>query len=97
MGMHYVKTGHLLPVLRGRVEDGDGLPVNLGAIGATSVLFHMRASGGTVRVIDDAQATIVNASQGDIAHAWVAGQTATVGFYESEFEVLVGTWRSARL
>lgn len=60
--------------------------------GASKVMFYLAASSGQVMV--SGQASIVSATQGRVAYAWGAGETATVGVFAAEFEVV---WPASQL
>ena len=85
--MFEIKEGDLLPELTGNaVSKVTGDPLDLAGAG---VRFLMRASGAASPLISaTAAAPIVNASQGELAYVWQAGDTATRGFYEGEFELI---------
>ena len=75
----FIKTGDTSPSLKYQL-----LPT-IDLTGAT-VVFNMR-SGGSV-IISRAPAVIVGSPvSGVVAYDWIAGNTATVGTYEAEFEV----------
>lgn len=98
-----IKRGDLDPPLEGRMVDRDGEIVNVASGGlllASAVYFFMRPSGLATAVIATAQASIVVASDCQVAYPWSAGQTdasgmllGTSAFYEGEFSVL---WKSGR-
>ena len=64
------------------MKDGDDIVVDV--TGAT-VRFHMFDQDKVSKV--DAAASIVNGAAGDVQYLWVAGDTDTAGFFDSEFEV----------
>lgn len=79
-----IKQNDLLPLLEGTVrrEDGNG-PYDLATV--ASVDFFMRASGAAVPLISGV-GTVTNASLGQLAFCWNSGETATIGYYEAEFQ-----------
>ena len=83
--VHQMKRGDLLPVLSGHARDPEtGDPVDL--TGA-SLRFLMRARGAAQLAINATiGATIINATQGQIAYVWQASETNVVSLYEAEFE-----------
>lgn len=54
---------------------------------ATSVVFNMRATNGTVKISRGA-ASISNAAGGEVTYQWGASDTDTPGTYDSEVEVV---------
>lgn len=98
-----IKQFDRLPVLGAYLETSapgqsqDGDPINLhasGPLGAPSqVRFLMRASGAPSPLLT-AAATIVAATAGEVEYHWQAGETATAGYFQGEFEI---TWTASRL
>jgi hypothetical protein len=82
---HKIKTGDLLPPVRGTCLDGNGKPQPL--TGGT-VRFHMFDSRGNVLI--DAPAVVVDALAGKVQYNWQPGQTDVAGIYKCEFEVTFG-------
>lgn len=78
----YIKQNDRRPNLQATLKDGDGDVVSL--TGAT-VVFSMAAAG--VVKVDNAAATLSDASGGVVYYAWAAGDTDTPGVYDGEFEV----------
>ena len=95
-----IKRGDLTPIT-GRIVESDGELVNAasgGLLYASAVYFFMRPSGLATAVISTALASIVVASDNQVAYAWTPGQTdasgmtlGTSAFYEAELSVL---WKS---
>ncbi len=54
---------------------------------ASSAVFNMRTTGGSV-VISRGSATITSAATGVVTYNWGTANTATVGGYEAEIEVI---------
>jgi len=83
------KQNDLEPPVQSTMRNSDGTGIDVS--GATAIYFLMRpVSGGTtVRTA----ATVVSASAGTVKHEWVSGQTATVGSYYQEWEIM---WPSSR-
>lgn len=80
-GVFYIKRGDRAPSLLYRLRP------KVEMTGATGVVFNMRAQGGAV-VINRAQAQIDgDPTQGVLRYDWQAGDTATLGNFEAEFEV----------
>jgi len=78
----FIKRNDTSPIFRAILKDGDDVVVNV--TGAT-VRFHMFDQDMVVKV--DAAATINNGAAGDVQYAWIAADTDTAGFFDSEFEV----------
>jgi len=78
-----IKQNDSSPAMLATLQDagGDAVSVNGG-----SVRFHMRPIGSTQVTIDQA-AVIVTPLSGLVRYNWQAGDTATVGSYQVEFEV----------
>ena len=84
--MFQIKQGDRLPILSGQALGPVGDPIDVAS--APYPRFLMRATGLPSPIISaTAGATITNASQGQIAYLWAAGETATVGLFEGEFEL----------
>lgn len=81
----HIKRGALTPPLRGHLEDAKGVRPSLAG---ASVRFHMRKAGATTPHFAAVGASIVEAANAEVAHAWSAPQTAVAGAYEAEFEVI---------
>ena len=79
----YIKQNDTSPFLLATLKDGNG---NLIDLTAATVRFHMRAVGASSATVDGS-AAIVNEDQGAVKYTWQAGDTATAGIYEAEFEV----------
>ena len=80
-GIFYIKRGDRAPSLLYRLRPKVDLT------GATGVVFNMRAADGSV-IINRALAQIDgDPTQGVLRYDWQAGDTATPGTFESEFEV----------
>lgn len=77
-----IKRRDTSPIYRGILKDGKGDIVNV--TGAT-VRFHMFDQDGVVKV--DAAAVINAGAAGDVQYEWIADDTDTAGFYDTEFEV----------
>jgi len=92
----YIKQGDTSPAILKQFLDASGTKANL--TGAT-VKFSMAMVGGVV-VINKATATVfvgtlpsgtaVTAADGWMRYAWLAGNTATAGEANAEFEVTFG-------
>lgn len=55
---------------------------------ASTVVFNMRQVGGTALKVNRAGALITNAAGGEVTYNWGTADTATVGSYEAEVEVM---------
>lgn len=82
MSTFYIKKRDTSPIFRAILHDGDGVVVDVS--GAT-VRFHMFDQTGVAKV--DAAAVINSGTAGDVQYEWIADDTDTAGFYDSEFEV----------
>ena len=81
---HFVKQGDTVDQIKRRLKDGNGVPANI--TGAT-VAFSMRVKpAGTVKVSLGA-ATIVDAGDGIVQYAQVAGDVDTADVFEAEWKV----------
>lgn len=78
-----IKQNDTSPAILATLKEGDGTLIELS--GAT-VRFHMRKLGSSTVTVD-AAATIYDVDLGQVSYAWQAGDTASVGLYEAEFEV----------
>jgi hypothetical protein len=78
-----LKKGNTLPMIKARLKNPDGSAMNLTG---GSVRFRMRAPGSGVAKVD-AVATIVDAATGQVAYAWVAGDTDAEGMFDAEWPV----------
>lgn len=85
MADYTIKEGDTRPTLRAALYDPNGVAVNLA--GAT-VRFAMGVQPGSPLVA--APATIVDAANGIVEYAWVAGNTDTAGTFYGEFQVTFG-------
>jgi hypothetical protein len=85
-GTFYIKQHDRLPSLQATLLDGNGQPINL--TGAT-VTFTMVNAAGSV-IVNDAAATVVNATAGVVAYAWGVSDTTNSGTFYGEFEVTSG-------
>lgn len=74
-----------LPLLEYTVTSND-LPVDLSS---STVKLQMRAVGSAALKVDTA-GSVVNAVAGDVAYAWGASDTDTVGTYQAWFRVTTG-------
>lgn len=79
----YIKQNDTSPKMLATLQNANGDAIDL--TGA-SVRFHMRTVNGSASVVS-AAATIVNAASGIVRYSWAAGDTATVGTYQAEFQV----------
>lgn len=77
----HVKTGDRLPSIAATLSRVDGSAVDL--TGAT-VKFLMRRRAGLAAVVDG---TAVITGTATVRYDWGAGETATVGTYQAEFQV----------
>jgi len=77
-----IRKGDTLPALR------MALTANGAAFDLTgcSVVFQLRASGGTSLTVD-AAATVVSAGDGIVQYAWQAGETSAPGRYDGQWVV----------
>jgi L-aminopeptidase/D-esterase-like protein len=78
-----VKQGDTSPIIQNTLTDADGNAVDV--TGAT-IRFHMFDRRTGEESIDAAGA-IVTATSGIVKYTWQAGDTATVGAYNYEWEV----------
>lgn len=85
MDTFYIKQNDRREPIERILLGSDRLPTDL--TGAT-VKFLMRNVAGAVIV--DAAGTIVSAAAGHVRYSWGAGDTATSGVYQGEFEVTFG-------
>ena len=76
-----MKKGDTAPALRYRLE-----PSTIDLTGAT-VVFNMKASGGTAVVTRGAAVIVTATKTPTVEYQWSAGDTATSGTYNAEFEV----------
>jgi hypothetical protein len=83
-----IKRGDRFPALeRQAIARRTGEPVDLAS--APFPRFLMRASGAATAILSaTVGATVLNASQGILAYIPQAGDTATAGVYQGEFQVL---------
>ncbi len=79
-----IKRNDRLPSLAATLTDALGAPVDLTS---TLVRFIMAAGAGTGTVAVNAPAVVVNSSGGTVRYDWAAGDTATSGTFNGEFEV----------
>lgn len=87
-----IKQHDRLPVVGVYLEQETGDPVpSLAA--ASRINFHMRATGAASYLVSG-QATLISASLGEVEYHWQAGETATAGLFQYEFEVL---WAGSKL
>ena len=77
-----MKRNDTSPLIAATLTDAAG-PIDLSA--AAGVQFHLRTAAGEVVV--NAAATIVDAAAGEVEYGWQAGDTATAGRFEFEFEI----------
>lgn len=85
MADFHLKKGDRLPALKVQFLDADGLPINL--TGKT-VRFSMRLVGSSTPKINNAPATVDNATSGMASYAWQATDVDTPGMYQGEFDVV---------
>jgi hypothetical protein len=81
----YIKKNDTAPSLEAVLTDSNGRAKSL--VNGSEVKFHMSTEGGT-SLISNGVATIVNAAKGIVLYTWQAGDTATVGTHNAEFEVI---------
>lgn len=72
---YFLYQGNLSPPPAYTIEEA-GQPVDLTN---KTVTFSMRLAGSSVLLLDHVPAQIVNAAQGQVTHAWQAGETNTPG------------------
>lgn len=80
----HIKQHDLRPPLTRILRDEDGDPINL--TGAEAVRFLMAASGSPQALIATT-CSVLSATGGEVEYGWGQGQTATVGYYQGEFEI----------
>lgn len=79
----FLKRGDTSPSLL-----ADLLPSDADITGATGVVFSMRQRGSVTPIVNRQPATIVSPTNpARIRYDWQAGDTATAGLFEGEFEV----------
>ena len=84
----YIKRNDTSPIFRVILKDGaDAVVVVTGA----TVRFHMFDEAKVLKV--DAAAVINAGSAGDVQYEWIAADTDTAGFFDSEFEVTFSSGR----
>ena len=88
MSTFYIKRNDTSPVFRVILKDGDDAVVN---VDGAAVRFHMFDQAGVLKV--DADAVINSGTAGDVQYEWIAADTDTIGFFDSEFEVTFSTGR----
>lgn len=79
----FIKKGDTLPRIESTLKYSTGAAVNL--TGASQVQFiykHKQQSQVTIKT-----GTIVDAAQGKVAYSWIAGDTATTGDYQAEWQI----------
>ena len=84
MSTLYTKQGDRRPDPQATLAWPDTTAIDLSTAG--SVTFKMRPTGTTSGVISHA-GTIATAASGIVGFAWQAGDTATVGTYDQEWEI----------
>jgi hypothetical protein len=80
----YMKQGDTLPAIAATLAGADGEPADL--TGA-SVRFLMRTKGSSSSVLVDADATVVDPTEGTVRYDWANGDTDTTGNHQAEWEV----------
>ena len=78
----FIKRNDTSPIFRAILKDGDDVVVDV--TGAT-VRFHMFDEDKVSKV--DAAAVVNIGTAGDVQYEWIADDTDTAGFFDSEFEV----------
>ena len=78
----FIKRNDTAPVFRAILKDGDDVVVDV--TGAT-IRFHMFDQDKVLKV--DSAGSINNGTAGDVQYSWIAADTHTAGFFDSEFEV----------
>ncbi len=78
-----MKVGDRLPVLAATLLDVNGSAIDLTGL---TVDFHMRKVGATA-LTATGTCTVVSPTAGTVTYAWAAGDTATAGDYEGEFQI----------
>ena len=85
MTILYMKKGDLLPDVTTQLIGPDGNPLNL--TGVTSVTFLVRTVSGRL-LVNRAASIVEPATDGRVRHAWVAGDTDTIGTHNVEWRVV---------
>ena len=86
----WVKTFDTAPAVLATLKDANGAAVN---IADATVAFSMREIGGTTSVIEGAEASNdqvtdgSDGSKGKVSYPWQEGDTDGAGGYHGEFEV----------
>lgn len=79
-----IKQGDTRPGMTAQLKDNE-VPIDLTA--ATSVTFKMAPdAGGSLTV--DSPCVFIDRDTGIVMYEWTTGDTATVGFYNIEFEIV---------
>jgi len=74
--------GDTKPAIKGTAEDDDGVIADLDL---ASIKFYMKNEETGNMKIDGKQASVVDASTGEIKYEWESGDTDTVGTFETWF------------
>ncbi len=78
-----MKQGDRLPELTATLMDGSGAAINLTGL---TVIFHMRQVGATTLTVSGT-CTLITPAAGAVSYPWAAGDTATAGDFQGEFEI----------
>jgi len=80
----YIKQNDTAPSIEAVLTDANGRVRSMS--NAANVRFRMKSEKGTT-LINGGVGYVVNASKGIVAYEWQAGDTATVGMHNAEFEI----------
>ncbi len=78
-----MKQGDRLPELTATLMDGSGAAIDLTGL---TVVFHMRQVGATTLAVSGT-CTLITPAAGSVSYPWAAGDTATAGNFQGEFEI----------
>ena len=80
----YIKQNDTAPSIQAVLTDSNGKARSMA--NASQVRLHMSTEGGT-NVISNGIGSVVNATKGIVAYEWNAGDTATAGIHDAEFQI----------
>ena len=92
MSTFNIKRGDLLPAFSFRLRNGDGTPPDM--TGAT-VVMNMRDARTKALVITRGSVVVVDQPDASVRYDWTAPDTAVVGLFAAEFEVVFADGRAA--